>query len=444
MSNATAAGEQFHVRDLVVIGAGPKGVAIAAKLSAISRLSIRTPDVEVIEMHRPGAHWSGLHGYTSGQEILGTRPEKDIGYPYTSSLTFGPIGSAIDAKMRHFSWQSYLVNTSQYADWVDRGCPPPTHHAFSVYLAWCLNECGDVVDITHARVDRIDFDEPANLWKLHVTGGSVPIVYARALVVTGPGQQRQFSAVGAGERALVFAASERDVLTRSMKIHQGAHVGIVGAGESGASAAIAALSGGAGKVTLVSRRGMRRRDESPWANAKYSGTSNTSWDSMAPTEKAEFIARTDRGVISVAAYEVLHADDRVSSLKETVADVRNQDSRATMVCDSGAELPFDLVVNATGFDPWAWTWDLLSTSARAAVERVTDGNPPGIERIAASMDASLKVAGLSAPLFVPSIAAQLVGPGLSNLSCLGLVSDAIVHDVVKRARPAASLKGWTR
>jgi mycobactin lysine-N-oxygenase len=67
---------------LVVVGAGPKGLAIATKVAVLRRMGFAVPDVCLVDRHGVAAHWSGAHGYTDGHRILGTAPEKDVGFPY--------------------------------------------------------------------------------------------------------------------------------------------------------------------------------------------------------------------------------------------------------------------------------------------------------------------------------------------------------------------------
>lgn len=64
------------IYDLVIVGLGPKAAAVCAKIAAVRELGLGAPRVLVLEQHEAGAHWSGSFGFTTGGEILGTRPEK--------------------------------------------------------------------------------------------------------------------------------------------------------------------------------------------------------------------------------------------------------------------------------------------------------------------------------------------------------------------------------
>src|SRR5947209_17861227 len=107
---------------LLVIGAGPKGLAIAAKRDVLHALGWNVANVIVVDRDGVAAGWSGEHGLTDGNRLLGTPPEKDIGYPYGSSV-WGMAGTAIDAEMMSLSWQRYLIAENSFATWVDRGRP---------------------------------------------------------------------------------------------------------------------------------------------------------------------------------------------------------------------------------------------------------------------------------------------------------------------------------
>jgi mycobactin lysine-N-oxygenase len=70
---------------LAVIGAGPKGIAIAAKARALATAGLAAPRVMLVDPGPVAGNWSGQQGYTSGLLSLGTPPEKDIGFPYAGS-----------------------------------------------------------------------------------------------------------------------------------------------------------------------------------------------------------------------------------------------------------------------------------------------------------------------------------------------------------------------
>src|SRR5690348_5943701 len=117
---------------LAVIGAGPKGIAIAAKARALAATGFDAPEVVLIDRSAVAGNWSGRQGYTSGLLPLGTPPEKDVGFPYAAS--WGSASSAVTGSMASYGWHRHLTERGAYADWVDRGGLRPTHREWSVYL----------------------------------------------------------------------------------------------------------------------------------------------------------------------------------------------------------------------------------------------------------------------------------------------------------------------
>ena len=111
----------------MVVGAGAKAAAIAAKTHVLNELGYGPLRVVVLEQHEPAASWTGRNGFTTGGERLGTRPEKDVGFPYDSVRELGPAGAEIDAMMLRFSWQAHLVQLGEYRRWVDAGAPCREH-----------------------------------------------------------------------------------------------------------------------------------------------------------------------------------------------------------------------------------------------------------------------------------------------------------------------------
>jgi mycobactin lysine-N-oxygenase len=88
---------------LAVIGAGPKGIAIAAKARALAAAGLDPPRVVLVDRGAVAGNWSGRQGYTSGLLPLGTPPEKDVGFPYAHS--WGAASSSVTAAMADYSWQ---------------------------------------------------------------------------------------------------------------------------------------------------------------------------------------------------------------------------------------------------------------------------------------------------------------------------------------------------
>src|SRR5947209_10035915 len=103
---------------LLVIGAGPKGLAIAAKRDVLHALGWDVARVVVVDRDGVAAGWTGEHGLTDGNRLLGTPPEKDVGFPYGSDV-WGSAGSSLDAEMTALSWHRYLISEGTFANWID-------------------------------------------------------------------------------------------------------------------------------------------------------------------------------------------------------------------------------------------------------------------------------------------------------------------------------------
>jgi len=136
---------------LLVLGAGPKGVAIAAKRYMLAKLGYPVPHLRIIDQQGVAPHWSGQAGFTDGNQSLGTRPEKDVGFPYLSACWGDKaLSRAVAKEMLHLSWQSYLINQMRYSDWIDRGRTRPTHAEWSKYIQWVAEQVGlDLCMATH-------------------------------------------------------------------------------------------------------------------------------------------------------------------------------------------------------------------------------------------------------------------------------------------------------
>ena len=128
-----------------MVGAGPKGIAIAAKARALAAAGLPAPHVVLIDRGEVAGNWSGRQGYTSGLLPLGTPPEKDVGYPYAAS--WGDASADVVAAMAEYSWHRHLIRHGAYGDWVDRGRIRPTHRQWSAYLR-------DVAEAADAEIAR--------------------------------------------------------------------------------------------------------------------------------------------------------------------------------------------------------------------------------------------------------------------------------------------------
>jgi len=419
---------------LLVIGAGPKGVGIAAKRSVLRALGWQVPEVVVVDEIGVAANWTGQNGYTDGRQLLGTLPEKDVGFPYASDH-WGSANQAVHQGMRHLSWDAYLVmgggdGAMTYASWIDRGRPHPSHRRWSEYLMWVADRVD--LDLRIGRVTKIDL--LGSRWRLTCErDGRRSWVEGDGLVVTGPGTPREDIPGSRSAPALItdgrqlwrehhrFRAADR-----SMRIC------VVGSGETAAAAVVGLLDvlPPRSSIDICSRQGVAySRGESFEENHLYSNPGD--WASLTAEHRLEFVRRTDRGVFSLNTNNLLA---RAQNVRTVAGEVVRLDARPHEV-DVHIEyngrrqaLRYDYVVVATGFDP-VWFEPLLTDRARAelanalgACDQAVNGDivTPAIER-------DLAVRGLHPRLHLPMLAGLQQGPGFPNLSCLGLLSDRILH-----------------
>jgi mycobactin lysine-N-oxygenase len=408
---------------LAVIGAGPKGIAIAAKARALASVGLDAPEVVLVDRSPVAGNWSGRQGYTSGLLPLGTPPEKDVGFPYADS--WGAASSAVTAAMADFSWQRHLIERGVYADWVDRGRLRPTHRQWSAYL----REVAKRADAGIVSGEVVGLEVEGDQWQLAVEPGAA--ISAEGVVLTGSGPP------------ITVAGQPRDhprvVDGRSYWLHQHAwkrqvaeSVCVIGSGETAASIVISLLKKSHKRSTidvLTSRGVLYSRGESYDENRFYSDPSE--WPRLAESHRREFLERTDRGVFSLQAEATLNQSRGFRTLAGRAAAIEAGERQVVVTIEYGDErerVAYDLVVVAIGFDS-RWFEALLGAAARRRLEDAAAGE------LESCIDLDLSVAGMNPPLHLPVLAGLAQGPGFPNLSCLGLLSDRILRRYVPLEEP---------
>jgi mycobactin lysine-N-oxygenase len=474
-------------RTLIVLGAGPKGLAIAAKCAALRGLGFGAPRVVLVDRRGAAANWSGVHGYTDGRRLLGTLPEKDIGFPYDSTCWGDAVTNrAVDRAMAAFSWQAYLTEEYRYAEWIDRGRPRPSHRQWSAYLRWVAER--SAAEVLRGEVHGLVRDEPGGRWlvRYHPASGhpgardSAPDAVATdavgtlegdGLVLTGPGTPIALPGQPTDDpRVLdgstVWLALDRLAAERPPSARRGhakpLRVGIVGTGETAAAAVVALLEalGDRARIEVLSPRGvLYSRDEGFEENQLFSNpdphratelgkhhpaapdseeardelthTHAIRWLSLTEADRREFVRRADRGVFSVQAVQEMTTAWNVRSvtgnamrLEATPRAVRVEASYA----GERAWIEYDYLVVARGFDP-TWFLALFDMPTRNRLAE-TLGAEPEIEVLERAIGTDLAVAGFVPRLHLPMLAGLAQGPGFPNLSCLGLLSDRILTPYV--------------
>lgn len=413
---------------LAVVGAGAKAVAVAAKAAVLREMGVEAPDVVAVERTEMAANWRASGGWTDGAHRLGTSPEKDVGFPYRSALVAGR-NAEIDERMTRYSWQSYLIATGQFAEWVDRGRPAPTHLRWSRYLRWVA----EAVQLTviGGEVDRLGVDGDG--WALHTREAEVA---ADAVMITGPGQAEKSILPG---NPLVLSIAQFWHRAAADRI-SAERVAVIGGGETAASMLNELFRHRVSTITVISPQvTLFTRGEGFFENALFSDP--TDWTALTLAERRDALARTDRGVFSARVQDALLADDRIRHLRGRVAHAVARDGRIrlTLSTNRGGENfetahGFDLVIDGSGADP-LWFVSLFGQDTLDLLE-LGLGGPLSGERLAEAIGHDLAVSGVNPKLFLPNLAGLTQGPGFPNLSCLGLMSDRILG-----TRPTATTAG---
>ncbi|GAB3217998.1 NADPH-dependent L-lysine N(6)-monooxygenase MbtG [Mycolicibacterium hippocampi] len=422
---------------LAVIGAGPKAVAVAAKAAVLRDMGVDVPDVVAIERSTVAANWQAVGGWTDGQHRLGTSPEKDVGFPYRSSLV--PRRNAeLDERMTRHSWQSYLIASAQFAEWVDRGRPAPTHWGWSRYLRWVADRVA--MSVITGEVERISVD--GQRWAL-ATGGQT--VHADGVMITGPGQAQR-SILPHDSRVLSIAQFWQHAARNELIVAE--RVAVIGGGETAASMLNELFRHRVSTITVISPQvTLFTRGEGFFENTLFSDP--TDWSSLTMAERRDALARTDRGVFSARVQDALLADDRIRHLRGRVAHAvaREERIRLTLSTDRGGERletvhGFDLVIDGSGADSM-WFLPLFSQDARDLLE-LGLRRPLTGDALQESIGHDLAVCGVEPKLFLPGLAGLTQGPGFPNLSCLGLLSDRVLGSRYPDAAPDHSTRSTRR
>ncbi len=407
------------MRTLAVVGAGPKGIAIAAKARALAAVGLEPPRVVLVERGGIAGTWTGREGYTNGVLPLGTPPEKDVGYPYAPSWEAESGG--VTAAMAAFSWQRYLIERRAYADWVDRGRLRPTHREWSAYLREVAARCE--AEIVAGELAGLEAD--GDQWRLGLADGSA--LQAAGVVVTGAGPPVEI----AGQ----LRNHPRVLDGRSYWLHEGGldkqaaqNICVIGSGETAASIVISLVQGCHRRSSidvLTSKGVLYSRGENYDENRFYSDPGD--WPPLAESHRREFLERTDRGVVSSQAEAMLNRSRNFRTLAGRAIAIEAGEGHVVVTIEYGRErerVAYDWVIVAIGFDA-RWFERVLGGEARRRLAQALAGDE--LER---RVDVDLAVAGLQPPLHLPVLAGLAQGPGFPNLSCLGLLSDRVLRRYV--------------
>jgi outer membrane protein assembly factor BamB len=442
---------EMPVSDLLIVGAGAKAAAIAAKVDALNRLGHAQLTVTIVEKTEPAASWLGLNGMTSGEEPLAVPPIKDIGFPYRSSRQFPEVGDELDAALLPLSWQRHSIERGEYAPWVNSGAPPILHRDFGTYLGWVLARATEGVTTLRGRVVAVRLDAAREHWVIEVEGdedGEPTLLAGRSLLLTGPGVHRAFPHDPAAEPRVLHCDSRRGEFAR-LPAHREVDVAIIGGGESALSALVflRALRPEA-RITVYTPTLPLSRGESFLENRVFADPDDVDWSALDPEARRDFVKHCDRGVFDAGVIARLAGEQGCRfELGRTVhASAAGERVELALETPTGPrKAQHDYVINCTGFDLLAQLRGLFAEPVRAELESrvgpIWDREPETELRF----DRSLALDGLEPRLHIPGLAGLSQGPGFANLGSLGLLANRVLSPLLpaltkaKRGAVAAAL-----
>jgi len=406
------------MKKIVVVGCGPKAIAIAAKAHVLKKLGWKVPEVVIIDKHGPASNWDGTNGYTDGDTILGTTPLEDVGFPYESL-----IDTSVDQEMLKLSYMAYQIELGKYAEWVDRGLPSPSHAKYAEYMKWVFGK----TDLTCTVGEVTTISHTANRWHVSYNDGSSDAqIDADALVLTGPGKPHRFPRSGHSdaEERILNGQNIWHNLDR-LRDARNAIIAVIGAGETSAGIVTGLLGvvGKSSRLEIVTRHPILFTRNEHWMEVMYF-SKVMNWGELSDKQKREVIRHADRGTFSVAAKNLLDSAYNVSTRLGSVSKIESADNKLYLISKGDEETrigPYDYVIEATGFDQLSFLElfpdQTLFESPNSLHERI---------------ETDMGVSGLSPRLHLPNLAAMTQGPGFPNLSCLGLLADRILMSYITK------------
>lgn len=431
--------------NLLVVGAGAKAAALAAKVHALNTLGAGPLTLTIVEANEIAASWLGRNGMTSGEEPLAIPPIKDIGFPYESAKTFGALGEALDRELLAFTWQRYMIEKGEYARWVNAGSPSVQHRDYGRYLTWALARATEGVSIVRGRVTKVELPEDGECWQVLVADSAGHHRYTcEALVLTGPGVHRTLPHDPAVGERIFHCDSRRSELARIPAEHA-CDIAIVGGGESALSAlAFLRAFRPRARMTVYTPMLPLSRGESFLENRVWADPDSVAWSALDLETRRDFIKHCDRGVFDPGTLQSIAYDDRCRFLTGRVTHVgadRHCDGDGDGAGGGGvcveyaaAEGPtgaaHDYLVNCTGFDLLEQLRGLFSPALRARIETRTG---PVWDRPADAevpIGRALDLEGMRPRLYIPGLGALRQGPGFANLGSLGLLANRMLEPLV--------------
>jgi mycobactin lysine-N-oxygenase len=431
--------------DILIVGAGAKAAAIAAKVHALNSLGLADISLTIVEKTEPAASWLGRNGMTSGEEPLAIPPIKDIGFPYQSSRQFGELGDEIDAALLPLSWQRFAMERHEYAAWVNSGSPSVRHRDYGEYLRWVLERATAGVSVYDGRVTEVSLSGDRDRWQVEVAGRGRREDPERhsggALVLTGPGVHRHFPHDPDVESRVFHCDSRREEFARVPEDEE-AEIAIVGGGESALSALVflRALRPQARLVVYTPTLPLSR-GESFLENRVFADPDNVAWERLDLKTRRDFIKHCDRGVFDLSVLARIADDDHCSFVcgRAIHVSLAGDGEAALLEFESPSEgmraERYDFVVNCTGFDLLRQLRGLFPDGVRDTVEEQCGplwDAPPQSE---VPIGRGLELEGMRPRLHIPGLGGLRQGPGFANLGSLGLLANRVLQPLLRELDP---------
>lgn len=420
---------------IAVIGAGPKGLALAVKSLVLNEFMLGEYEVILIEKNQVAANWSGNEGYTNGNLKLGTPPEKDIIFPNDLKTGSIEVDKKIQSRLMEFSWNFYKMQSNSYSEWIDRGKPSPTHKEWSNYLNWIACKIKDQIKIIHAEVISCQIKDKQWLLELKNKSNDIMTLKTDGLVLTGPGATKIDFPI---DQKSLDQGHLYDLESFWREWQTGfspkKEIAIIGTGENTASL-LQALGEKYPHLSfhIVSSKGyITSRSENFYENQIYSQPEKNQWQQLSEKDKKDFISRTDIGVFSQNVMRFLNENTKHQIHYGRVISIKtNSSNRLELTLKNSnflRKLEFDQVILATGFDYSKVLKKILCQQSFEFLNFLSTNPETSFndENLSHLIDSDLSIKGLTPKLFIPMLAGLTQGPGFNNLSCLGKLADRVL------------------
>jgi mycobactin lysine-N-oxygenase len=171
-----------------------------------------------------------------------------------------------------------------------------------------------------------------------------------------------------------------------------------------------------------------------WAMLQGEHRHAASWLRLSEEARREFVRRTDRGVFSLHAMKEINQAENVRSVLGTARSMQATAEGVSVDVEYAGNTErdtYDYVVVARGFQPLWFTSLFDARTAALLGEKTAAFDQRVVER---SIAEDLAIQNFAPRLHLPMLAGVSQGPGFPNLSCLGLLSDRVLHPYIPTDR----------